>query len=526
MRTNAAIRQGLASAHTSADAADWLACFGSAPRPPDALQLPEIPALAFGGLGGFAHSARVAVTLSGTAEEARDWLKEMEPLIVWGETPAGPSCAVVGLAASALQRIGIPDDALSTFPVAFQQGMAAPNRARALGDQGSQDPAQWNWGGPATDPVDAIVLLYGRADAELQRLEADVRARIGRFHHRAGVTQWLQPLPADGKPKLEKFGFADGISQPRMCGTRQAQKEAILSSDIVAPGELTLGYPDNLGRFPPTPSIAVGLDPAHLLADIGPDPWRRRPDFARNEATGRRDLGRNGTYLVVRQLEQDVEAFNRWLDAAARATQGTSLPKDEGLRRQMIAAKTVGRWQNGTSIVRHPDRPGTRKNETTGAIEDLPPDNDFLFGEEDPAAQRCPFGAHIRRANPRDSLAPGSAEQRAVVDTHRMLRVGRSYDAGKGAKPGLLFMCVNVDIERQFEFVQGSWLLNRSFSGLERESDPLIGHETGERGLTLCTGDGPLRLRGLSDFVRMRGGGYFFLPGRATYRFFATFGAQ
>jgi len=30
-------------------------------------------------------------------------------------------------------------------------------------------------------------------------------------------------------------------------------------------------------------------------------------------------------------------------------------------------------------------------------------DNDFLFGTEDPEALRCPFGSHIRRANPRDS---------------------------------------------------------------------------------------------------------------------------
>ena len=33
IRTNAAIRQGIASALTEADAADWLSCFGSAPRP-------------------------------------------------------------------------------------------------------------------------------------------------------------------------------------------------------------------------------------------------------------------------------------------------------------------------------------------------------------------------------------------------------------------------------------------------------------------------------------------------------------
>jgi len=515
VRTNAAIRQGIASAQTEEDAADWLACFGSSPRPPDELETALIPALAFGGLGRFPHSARIAVTLSGGAQECSDWLKLMEPRLAWGEAPEGASCAVIGLAASALRQIGIPGADLTTFPVAFQQGMAAPNRARALGDQGRHDPAQWTWGGPSTDRVDAIVLLYAQSDSELRSLEVDVRAGTTQLDHKAGATQWLEPLAPPSQPKLEKFGFVDGISQPRMRGARSAQRDRTPSNDVVAPGELTLGYPDNLGRFPPTPSIAAGLDPAHLLPDVGPDPWRQRPEFARNQATGRRDLGRNGTYLVVRQLEQDVGAFKQWLDDATAATQGSPLPKNAAARREMIAAKVVGRWQNGTSLVRYPDAKGPNND----------PDNDFRFGEEDPTGSRCPFGAHIRRVNPRDGLTPGSKEQQAVVNTHRLLRVGRPYDVENG-NPGLLFMCVNVDIERQFEFVQGSWLLNPSFSGLEHETDPLVGHEAADRRFTLCTADGPMRLRGLRDFVWMRGGGYFFLPGRAAYRFLATFGAQ
>ena len=46
------------------------------------------------------------------------------------------------------------------------------------------------------------------------------------------------------------------------------------------------------------------------------------------------------------------------------------------------------------------------------------------------------------------------------------------------------------------------------------------------RVLTIATEDGPLRLRGMSDFVRMRGGGYFFMPGRAAYHFLATLGSR
>jgi deferrochelatase/peroxidase EfeB len=183
----------------------------------------------------------------------------------------------------------------------------------------------------------------------------------------------------------------------------------------------------------------------------------------------------------------------------------------------MIAAKLVGRWRDGTSLARYPDCPGTRIDPQAA------PDNDFLFGEEDPTGSRCPFGAHIRRANPRDGLAPGSREQHAVVNNHRMLRVGRSYGAQTDER-GLLFMCVNVDIERQFEFVQQSWILNPQFAGLEDEADPLLGNGAPQRRFTLQAEGARLRLGNLADFVRMRGGGYYFLPGRTAYRFLASAG--
>jgi deferrochelatase/peroxidase EfeB len=166
-----------------------------------------------------------------------------------------------------------------------------------------------------------------------------------------------------------------------------------------------------------------------------------------------------------------------------------------------------------------------RRDAATGTLTDRAPDNDFMYGADDPGAKRCPLGAHIRRANPRDGLTPGSPEQLAIVNSHRMLRVGRSY-APSGGPPGLLFMCVSADIERQFEFVQQNWLLDPHFHGLERETDPLLGHEPPPRRFTASTADGPLRLSGLSEFVRMRGGGYFFLPSRSAYRFLATAPAQ
>ena len=142
-------------------------------------------------------------------------------------------------------------------------------------------------------------------------------------------------------------------------------------------------------------------------------------------------------------------------------------------------------------------------------------ENDFLFGSEDPEALRCPFGAHIRRSNPRDSFGPGSQDQIAIHNRHRIIRVGRVYDPKEGQSPGLLFMCLNADIERQFEFIQQTWLNSPSFHSLACEKDPLMGDaEVGACSYTIPTRDGPVRLKPMPRFVTTRGGGYFFLPGK------------
>jgi deferrochelatase/peroxidase EfeB len=155
------------------------------------------------------------------------------------------------------------------------------------------------------------------------------------------------------------------------------------------------------------------------------------------------------------------------------------------------------------------------------------PDNDFLFGAEDPQGLRCPFGAHIRRANPRDSFDAGSEEQLAITNRHRILRLGRRYREQVGRNPGLFFMCLNADLERQFEFVQQTWLQAPSFHGLTDERDPVLGsrHPNAD-GFSLPTRESPVQLTGMPDFVRTLGGGYFFLPGRSLLRYLATLDTQ
>ena len=214
----------------------------------------------------------------------------------------------------------------------------------------------------------------------------------------------------------------------------------------------------------------------------------------------------------MRQLEQDVEGFWRYAGQATRRPDGS---EDPGAR-TALAAKMVGRWPSGAPLVETPDRDNPR----------LSDDNDFGYYRTDPLGLACPLGAHIRRMNPRDSLdpQPGTDASLAVNDGHRLLRRGRSYGADTGAQAeggtGLHFICLAASLIRQFEFVQHTWLNSPTFHGLYDDTDPLIGSRH-PRGATFTVPGRPVRrrYRDLPQFVRTRGGAYFFLPGISALRY-------
>ena len=295
---------------------------------------------------------------------------------------------------------------------------------------------------------------------------------------------------------------------------------------MVAPGEIILGYPDNRGFIPRTPTVSASADAYATLPALqrvianGPVPV-----FDAEAGSNRRDLGRNGSYLVIRQLEQDVAAFRSEIEKASRDLlhhPGVPNADDPAKISQWIAAKMVGRWKDGTSLVRNPEKPG---GGWEGAASSSPPvpDNSFQLGTEDPQGYRCPFGAHIRRTNPRDSLTPGSQDQIDITNRHRILRVGRPYlPEEESQNPGLFFACLNADIERQFEFIQQTWVMEKSFHELDGEVDSILSRGGKGSRITIPTPGGPIFLKQMQDFVKVLGGGYFFLPSRRTIRFLST----
>jgi deferrochelatase/peroxidase EfeB len=449
----------------------------------------EIPTLVFGGMTHLEYAACLAITMSPNEAACRGWLGALAPLLSYGHARHDEAAYVLALAASGLNALGLPDDDLATFPAAFVNGMTAPPRARALGDVGEYAPERWAWGNEQTR-ADATLLVYAHSAPALTVAIAAIHALPQAGAVMIGTPIWLEPRTKGNTN--EPFGFRDGLSQPVIPGT-PASRRSPLPDQIVAAGEFVLGYPDNRGYMPPVPSVGTVRPPGGYLP--------RLPD-------GRYDIGSNSSFLVIRQLRQEVKLFKEW--AAARAA-ACGKPQD------YIEAKVLGRWPDGSSLVRHPDHPGGRNDPCWR------PDNDFRFGEEDPDGIACPRGAHIRRANPRDSLHPDDPAPISITNRHRILRVGRPYIAAPGALAcGLLFMCLNADIERQFEFVQQSWLLRPSFDGLRNEVDPLVGHNKGAGSLTVPTEHGPVCLGGLPDFVTPIGGGYFWLPSRSGVQYLCS----
>jgi len=539
IRNNALIAHGLANAHSDSQARAWISLFNSQPRPADALETEEIQSLVFGGLGKLVCGELLVLRFPEDAAQCKAWLRDVmsvpsaeaarmaaaasdegahikvaaAPRITFGSVLPEKDAVILALSSPGLKRLGLDKmgvgtpDALGSFPEAFADGMATGNRARILGDADASAPGSWRWGRPGAVP-DAVVLLL----AKDQQLLDEARAREHASLAKQGVvvlhTIALQDLPEKvARPLIEPFGFRDGISQPIIKGTNRHSAETN-PIHAVAPGEFVLGYRDNRGYFPPTPVIAAEHDVACRLASLPDDLPDRFPRFPHEYTETARDFGRNGSFLVIRQLEQNAEGFQKFVAEAVADLE----KRYEGLdvTPAWLAAKMLGRWSDGSSLTQHPDRPGGT------------PDNDFQLGADDPQGLRCPYGAHIRRANPRDSSSPGSQEQLDISNRHRILRVGRPYVEGAdGTSKGLVFMCLNADIERQFEFVQQTWLNASSFHGLRSEVDPIAAtSQPGASGtFTIPMPAGPIEVRDVKSYVTVRGGGYFFLPSRSVLRF-------
>jgi Dyp-type peroxidase family len=462
-------------------------------------ELEDVQGLLASGYGHLPHAAYLLFTIDDAPAAAR-WLAQLADTVTTARGRQERRSFNAALSAAALVKLGLSEAAREGFPLEFTGGMADDaHRRRILGDVGVNAPELWAWGGPDSPPVDLVLLCFGETPAELERLAAE------QCDAARGVTLVLE-LRASSDT-FDHFGFRDGISQPSVEGLRSGPP-----TQTIRAGEFLLGYRNEYDQFTDRPLLDPRQDPGDILPD----------DAA---GSGRRDLGRNGSYLVFRQLSQDVPGFWRWVDSAAAASSGPSnRHSNPHARRVALASKIVGRWPGGAPVTLSPDRDDPWL--ATAA--------DFGYFAEDADGTRCPIGAHVRRSHPRDSLAPspGTNSSIALDKHHRLLRRGRKYGSmlsaeealasspGVGEERGLHFICLCASIERQYEFVQRTWVNSPKFDGLYDDADPLV--SGGTRAFTVQAESVRKRYLQLPPFVQTRGGGYFFLPGVRALRYLAS----
>lgn len=405
------------------------------------------------------HARYCFLSFSST-DSARRWLDKLVNDVTlatpWDSPP--PSCLNLAFSYSGLEKLGLGAESLASFPTEFREDLA--KRAAALGDVGASSPQNWT-GGLGNPELHALLIISSndttRIETESERLRLlaeELGGVIELSHQDAGCF--------DGD--REHFGFRDGVTTVAMEGTGQQPQPG---SRLVKAGEFILGYPDETGALPASPS----------------------PE----------ELGRNACFLVYRRLYQDVEAFRRFVALTA-----VHMQQDE----EWVAAKLMGRWRSGAPLVLSPEQ------DDPAIAQDPVRRNDFTYKDMDPRGFFCPRGAHIRRTNPRDEL--GESEQHRHLVQRRGLPYGPPLPEGAsddGLDRGIVGVMVNASIARQFEFIQKVWINNPKFGDLPDEHDPIAGHNDGTKDLTIPRR--PIRkvVRNLPGFTVVKGGGYFFAPG-------------
>jgi Dyp-type peroxidase family len=430
-------------------------------------------------LRGYTHESGVYVFVRvADAARGREWLhglvREVTNAEPWDEPPADTlnlAFTYAGLAA-----LGVSPAMLATFPEDFRDGMAA--RADLLGDRGDSAPSNWERG-LGTGDAHVLVTLYGLDEEALERARTRLQESLDAAGDAVSVVneQRSRVLP-EGR---DHFGFKDGIAQPAIAGSGAEPRPGDGLPNAgggwreLAAGEFVLGCRDQDGGFPIAPA----------------------PPF-----------DKHSTFVVYRKMRMHPERLRTYL---------TSF---DGQDPHLLAAKMVGRWQDGTPLVASPHGPDP---EIAGDPRRV---NDFRYSS-DPDGVACPVGAHVRRANPRDHDGFFGGK---LSDRHRIIRRGRAFGPplpdgaleDDDVERGLVFKCYQSDIERQFEVIQSRWIDDGDPFGVGDDRDPIIGYHSNGGGRMVIQGHPPVVLGGLPTFTTVRGGEYLVRPGLRALRWLAS----
>lgn len=452
------------------------------------------------------------------AQRAKSWINsicdELTNAVKVNKDELPDTALNIAFAKDGLLNLGLDKANLESFSPPFKEGMVTPHRQRLLGDIKDSDPETWEWGNPEKNPAQIILMVFGKDETTCM----EYYNRLRRGYEASGLEESRNLDGVTLKDNKEHFGFRDGISQPTVLGSGRTGPEF----NYVNPGEFILGYENNYFVFPDSPTIVKEQGQSSLLPPSGARP-------------GHRDLGKNGTYLIIRQMKEDVDAF--WTFMKDRTKENGQVNEEASIK---LASQMFGRWPSGAPLSKFPDKdPG-------GASDD----NDFLYYKDDRDGLKCPFGSHIRRMNPRDNFeekdTPGKSQ--ILSNRHRLIRRARLYgepiiSSPTNHKPegevGLYFTCFAADISRQFEFLQYTWSNYPKIKQLYFDPDPIIGVVKEPEVRSLGYGEDERKekqvqqftiqaephnksIKDLQRFIEIRGGAYFFFPSITSIRYLCT----
>jgi deferrochelatase/peroxidase EfeB len=404
----------------------------------------------------------------------------------------------VGITYQGLASLGVPADALNSFPASFRLGATAPATAAKVGDVGPSDPSNWVNGLADGASVHILLSLWVHQGRDvLEDASAQLRAAFG------SALKELGAMDADALPDNKvHFGYTDNISQPTVDGAPPTKRPRPDCQPLAPAGEFLMGHPSQ---------------------NVGGAPYSVSPV----------ELSTNSSFGAFRLLEQDVAGFERFLGAGAAQI---------GVDKELLAAKVCGRWRNGVPLVLSPDTatpsppiPPEDINNYNYVPADNPLGGDYL-------GYACPVGAHMRRTNPRNEDVASEAGSLHRI-TRRAMPYGPAYDPARpDDKPrGLVGWFINVDLSNQFEFLMQNWVNDSHFVKSARDpanpkvnpvfnisgQDVILGvnQDPSSTSFTVSfppTGTSPAvnkQVTGFGSFVTTRGGAYCYLPSMTALRY-------
>ncbi len=439
-----------------------------------------------------------------------------------------------------LSQLGVAQDTLAKFPRAFREGPAKravdkvdrekqmvddPDKKNqaydpvGLGDVRRSHPDHWTLGNHAGRREHIILSLYNRKNNGARDVQSQQLRELFQQHDLSELSHYDADALPDGRVH---FGYRDGIAQPHVEGVQTTYTPEDERQDDFEPssrpGEFLLGK-DYINQYD-----------GNFRGDLPAE------------------LTDNGTYVAIRILEQDAIGFENFLRAVGERC---------NMSKELVAAKLMGRWRNGVPLMVSPDDPNTRLPPAQYNNFDYKPSPEHPTYYDDSDGLRCPIGSHVRRMNPRGSMAMGIPHSRRII--RRGMPYGPALDLGEGTKRpgyarvdtgirrptfqasfvpeespelvddrterGLIGVFICGDLEFQYEFLLEVWAnKDLAMAGLRNTRDPIVGAQRPQGGRYVIRTDDsrdPVVFDDLPTFVTTRGSVYGFMPGIDGIRYLA-----